>query len=65
MSQLPLFGPVAEARATFDGLDWFGRWCIQTGGTAFTTYEDGGPEYCVELRRLVDAWAATERKAAS
>jgi hypothetical protein len=47
----------------FDSLDWFGRWCIHTGGTAFTTYEDEGEEFCAELNRLVDAWAVEQRAA--
>jgi len=54
--------PVVLARQTFDELDWFSRWCIWQGGTAFTTYEDNGEEYCAELRKLVDAWAAAEKQ---
>lgn len=47
---------LVKARNEFSRLDFFARMQIYQGGTAFTTYEDGGEQYCLELRRLADAW---------
>ena len=46
----------SRAKNDFSSMDGYSRWCIYTGGTAFTTYEDAGPTYCKELERLVREW---------
>ena len=44
------------AEEVFNSLDFYSRWTIATGGTAFTTYEELGPTEEKRLNELVKAW---------
>ena len=50
----------AKADEIFDELDDYGRWTLYTGGTAFTTYEDYGPEVCAFLNARARSWYCTK-----
>ncbi len=49
-------GQVERATEVFEALDEYGKGQIAAWGTAFTTYEDEGEDFCLRLNELADAW---------
>lgn len=47
-----------SAAQYFATMDQYERWCVYMGGTAFTTYEDNGEQFCRDLNELCRSWHA-------